>query len=527
MSAESSDVGARGTDTIIFDDLLEWGPPSSFDDAEPPAAGKWGVHRGFCGATSGLVVSSGPDRDVPELRLEPGLTGWYDVAVRVYHGNPFGRGYGCGGFNGNVHVGTTNDRGLCMLRAEVATEDFETLSLGPRDMTGAALRIDGAFDNCLLDSVLFTPCEPPGDLPPPEKELCAVLDFADARDDCRPMEACAVETVRIHAAAGFTTLFWKAYAVRAEFHSHVAPRRRPEHQAEHRVNIGHLLDRYDTLAAAVEEAHRRGVKILGWMRINNEMTTKKKTADGESWNKFSDLPPFHQAHPEMRERYKDGTVGPKLSFAYPEVRGYLCSIAREILDYGVDGLMIDVLRHPPMTQYDQPLVDAFIKETGEDPRQMDGHGTEAWLRFKATAFTDLLRDFRQLMDAEGHTDKPLYVRAMPQPWRLLRDGCDVDAWMREGLVDTFVAGHHCITAPGMPPTFDLAPIQQLIDGRARLIAQVLRQGDLHSALALARQAHEQGADGTAIYESNQMVTLPSYRDAVHRLRSDMSAGTQY
>ena len=48
----------------------------------------------------------------------------------------------------------------------------------------------------------------------------------------------------------------------------------------------------------------------------------------------------------------------------------------------VDGLMIDVLRHPPMVQYDKPLVDAFIAQTGEDPRQMDGHGTEAWLRFR-------------------------------------------------------------------------------------------------------------------------------------------------
>ena len=65
-----------------------------------------------------------------------------------------------------VHVGTTRDRALRLLRAELATEDFEVLSLEPRDMTNATLRIDGAYDGCLLDSVRFTPCDPPGALPP-------------------------------------------------------------------------------------------------------------------------------------------------------------------------------------------------------------------------------------------------------------------------------------------------------------------------------------------------------------------------
>ena len=194
-------------------------------------------------------------------------------------------------------------------------------------------------------------------------------------------------------------------------------------------------------------------------------------------------------------------------------------IAREILERGVDGLMIDVLRHPPMAQYDQPLVDAFMAQTGSDPRRLPGHGTEEWLRFRAMAFADLLRDLRRMMDAQGHAAKPIYVRAMPQPWRLLRDGCDVEAWVREGLVHTFIAGHHCITAPGVPAYYDLAPMRRLLGGRARLIAQVWRSADLHSALALGRQAYDQGADGTAIYESNQFVTLPSYRGAVWSLRA--------
>jgi len=64
----------------------------------------------------------------------------------------------------------------------------------------------------------------------------------------------------------------------------------------------------------------------------------------------------------------------------------------------------------------------------------------------------------------------------------------------------------------------LSPIKSLLKGRARLIAQVMRYSDIHTALALARQAYDQGADGTAIYESSQVVACPPHRDAVRRLR---------
>ena len=49
-------------------------------------------------------------------------------------------------------------------------------------------------------------------------------------------------------------------------------------------------------------------------------------------------------------------------------------------------------------------------------------------------------------------------------------------------------------------------------------AQVLRFSDWHTAPALAAQAYAQGADGVAIYESNQVVTLPDYRDRLHLLK---------
>ena len=406
-------------ETVVFDNLTDWAEPAAFMEDTPPSAGwaepedgTWLVLRGRYGSSSGVLLCNVAATSAPPVEFDPGLAGWHDVSVRVHHAMR--------GQDHAVFAGTSKDRALRKLRCELNTEAYETLSLGPRDMTGATMRLDGSYANCYIDSVRFTPCDPPKPLPAAEKELCAICDFADAPDDYRPMEQCAAEEVRVHAEAGFTTIFWKAYAVRAEFHSKACELRAAKYTPTLRVSIGTLLEKYDTLAAAVEEAKACGVTLLGWMRINNETAIKPNS----EWEKFNPTTPFHLAHPEMRKRYKNGELTPRLSFAFPEVREYLCAIGREILDRGTDGLIIDVLRHPPLVQYDKLLVDAFIEKTGEDPMAMEGDGTEEWLRFKATAFTDLLRDFRRMMDTSEHRDKPIYVRTMPQLWRNLRDGCD-------------------------------------------------------------------------------------------------------
>jgi hypothetical protein len=495
---------ARHRKPIVFSNPLEWGPPEAF--ALAPAErrdGAWYVERGLCGSR-GTLVSTAADRSTPELSFDPGLSGWHDVRVRVFHG--------MNRDSGGVYAGTSRDRALRLLRPELSTTDFETLSLGPRDMTGARMRLDGSYCNCWLDSVEFAPCETPTPLPPAEKELCAVLDFADAPDDYRPMGRCAAECVRVHAEAGFTTIFWKTYKTVCEYHTRVGQVR--WNPAGERISVGKLLELYDTLDAAVAEAKACGLRILAWFRLTNEVSKKNEVG-----GMFEAVTPFHRAHPEMRMRYKTGELSPRLSFAFPEVRDYYAALAREVLDRGMDGLMIDVLRHPPMAQYDKPLVDAFIARTGRDPMKMDGDGDEEWLRFKATAFTHMLRDFRRMMASSGHSAKPIYVRTMPQLWFNKKAGCDIDAWLREGLVDTVVAGHHCITSPGHVWQFDLKPLVDLMTGRARLVAQVMRGCEMPTAFELARQAFRLGAAGTAIYESNVEVTLPSKRDAFRRLRN--------
>lgn len=489
---------------VVCNNLLDWVAPGAVTDAGREGEEKWVLARGVYGSSGGILLSARGDRKLPELSFDPGLRGWHNVFVRVHQYNK----EKCA-----IHAGTNKDRALRRLRPELMYEHFEDLLLGPREMTGARLRIDGSFNFCALDSVRFVPCAPPKPLPAADKELCGILDFPCVVDDYRPMEECAAECVRVHAEAGFTTLFWRAFGVCCEYPSRIGQVRTAELDENARMCIGRLIEKYNILTAAADEARRCDVKLLGWMRINNEFS--------RTTGHFGAVTPFHKAHPEMRKRDKKGNnlSNGRLSFAFPEVRKYLVSLGREILDFGTDGLMIDVMRHPPMVTYDKPIVDAFVAKTGRDPMTMEGDGDEEWLRFRADTFTQLLRDFRRMMDGSPHKKKPIYVRAMGPLWRQLRDGCDLDVWFREGLVDTFVCEDHYNSAK-----FNLAPVINLINGRARLIAEVACVTDFDTALALARQAFNQGADGTAVYESDVVVTWPTYRDRLRFLRSSALAG---
>ena len=92
----------------------------------------------------------------------------------------------------------------------------------------------------------------------------------------------------------------------------------------------------------------------------------------------SSLPPFMQRslrsttrrtieHPEWPEVREDGSPAPQLCFAVPEVRAHKVAILREAAAYGLDGLLFDTLRHPPMVGYHPAVVAAFRARHGEDP----------------------------------------------------------------------------------------------------------------------------------------------------------------
>ena len=120
---------------------------------------------------------------------------------------------------------------------------------------------------------------------------------------------------------------------------------------------------------------------------------------------------FFKYHPELRSVAKDGSVGPRVSFAYPELRRYLMSVLREIAGYDVDGISLLYNRRPPFMDYEPPLVEGFTAEFGEDPRRLDDMDPR-WLAFRARTMTQFMREVREAMDDEGAKAGPAEDRGV-------------------------------------------------------------------------------------------------------------------
>src|SRR5437870_2777181 len=68
-------------------------------------------------------------------------------------------------------------------------------------------------------------------------------------------------------------------------------------------------------------------------------------------------------HPEWTKRDRDGIPVSNLSLAYPGVRQYWLSLLRETLDYGIDGLQLQLNRCFPFVLYEEQPVRPFSKVT--------------------------------------------------------------------------------------------------------------------------------------------------------------------
>ena len=120
----------------------------------------------------------------------------------------------------------------------------------------------------------------------------------------------------------------------------------------------------------------------------------------------------------------------------------MVSVLREIALLGVDGIALLYNRRPPLLDHEPPLVDGFIAEYGEDPRQLP-EDDERWLTYRAKTLTRFMREVVETLDAaagEMGRGKRIEITAVvgANAKENLRDAIDVDAWITETLVDTIV-----------------------------------------------------------------------------------------
>ena len=188
---------------------------------------------------------------------------------------------------------------------------------------------------------------------------------------------------------------------------------------------------HDPLRIVVEEAHRQGIPINATLRMNADYGGDvAKTFNGE----------FYWKHLDQRIVNRNGSRAYNLSYAYPEVRDFRLAIIREVAsNYDVDGIHLNFLRHPPFFGYDPPLVAAFRKAYGTEPKKDDPR----WHRLRADIMTAYIRRIRRTLDEIGqHRGRRIALSATMNCHRPLVEGLDVQRWVRDGLVDLISPGVH-------------------------------------------------------------------------------------
>jgi hypothetical protein len=327
-----------------------------------------------------------------------------------------------------------------------------------------------------------------------------------------------------HAQAGFQRVFWRIDGECADFPTRTGAMRPVSCWAHGAYEpyakvYSVMLQRHDLLRAAVQEARRQGLALWGWMRFNSYFSGVRSR--------------FFLEHPEYRDVGERGNVLDfRLNLAEPAVRRHKIDILVEAAGYGLPGLNLGFLRHPPIVCYPPQLVASYRDKFGvEPPRDLTPDYFQhlhtppestpehvRWYRHRAEVMTQFGRELRAALAARklGHVKISIWVRAN----HCLFDGIDLDAWLDEGLCDEVVVGPYAgdaklqVASPAWRRRVQARV--PLIGGMNPIGWGMEQDNDVHGEV---RRFIRQGYDGLCTYESNDAVITPRMIELYEQLRA--------
>ena len=230
------------------------------------------------------------------------------------------------------------------------------------------------------------------------------------------------------AASGIRKVWWRTFGGGHALYSSQVPGVTRGNYAGQGADYG----KFDSLAEAVEYGHKLGLKVYAWY-----------TPLEESHHWYDNVRSrYTDNHPEMWDILYGGVQRQIPSFYYPAYRDYKFALGREMLDHGIDGLVIDFERRGApgrgaTTGYLPKAVAEFnakFKRTGT-PKPDDPE----WTRFRAAWVLDLLS--RLSADAKSRKNAPEFA-VMYRDEATLDVNLDLEAVVAENLIDwCAVSGH--------------------------------------------------------------------------------------
>lgn len=149
----------------------------------------------------------------------------------------------------------------------------------------------------------------------------------------------------------------------------------------------------------IRAGHELGMKVICWIDLFDDGYPGYRS-------RFLDEHPHCQWVGKDGKSYFEGLT----DYAWPEAREFRIAQARELLDFGADGIHCSTsahCRHIPNTHeedfygYSQPVVDAFRNKHGVDIRTVDRFDKDAWHDLKGEAMVQLYRDLARVCHGRG------------------------------------------------------------------------------------------------------------------------------
>lgn len=280
------------------------------------------------------------------------------------------------------------------------------------------------------------------------------------------------------------------------------------------------------LRAALQYGRERGCTVYGRLCMNRHY------APGTEHRSQ-----FAQDHPQFCEQYRDGRLDvTRLCYGEPEYRAERVAILVEAARIGCAGLCLDFCRQPPAVRYHPALTGPYRERTGVDPRTLTLSGDRArfldWCAFRAEAVTALLVELKTALDPIRRR----YGRTIPVQVRIPSDGLEgnlvegfaVAEWCARGLIDEIALSE----LRWLREYQDWSDEPYLALGREHGIAVFAAHNCLPRqsggwggecnprgvnpwvAARRALWAHERGAAGLSLYQTDLGVQWPGLREAL-------------
>ncbi len=272
----------------------------------------------------------------------------------------------------------------------------------------------------------------------------AMLAYKDTQ--VAVMEWCVIAGSRANYPSKVTELFGEGMT---EF-----PRRGDKLASEtvHRL----VTEGVNTLQVVAGACREAGIACYASLRMNGDYP---EDMWGGSFPKFANST-FWWQHPEFRQRDAKGKLLAKFSFAFPEVREFKLGILREVVLQEIDGINLDFQRHPNFFGFEEPMAKAFKAKYGVEANTVPDTDPR-WVPLRYELMTAFVRDVRKLLDDAGQKKGRRLGLSVRIDWKKYPLwGCDVETWLKEGMLDYLVVGQYGLGGYD----FDIAPFVKMAKG---------------------------------------------------------------